>query len=114
MDSKPHFRAVAVEQFVALFINALRRSFRLANRLLSLSYIYSRPLKFAVSFDPNVGLSAMTSAAQRVAIKKLIRDYTKEMTASPEKARAALVKEGIYTRSGELSHRYGGPKKKST
>ncbi len=55
----------------------------------------------------------MTSEAQRAAIKKLIREYTKETTASPEKARAALIKEGIYTRSGKLAPRYGGSRKKT-
>ena len=54
----------------------------------------------------------MTNDAQHAAIKKLIRDYTKEMTASPEKAKAALIEAGIYTRSGKLAARYGGAKKK--
>ena len=58
------------------------------------------------------GRFIMTSEAQRAAIKKLIREYTKETTTSPEKARAALIKEGIYTRSGKLAPRYGGSRKK--
>jgi len=64
-------------------------------------------------FKVSVGRSIMTSEAQRAAIKKLIREYTKETTASPEKARAALIKEGIYTRSGKLAPRYGGSRKKT-
>jgi hypothetical protein len=52
------------------------------------------------------------AASQRMgrhaAILKLIRDYTIEHTRSREIARAALIREGIYTEAGELSPEFGG------
>jgi hypothetical protein len=41
-------------------------------------------------------------------IKQAIADYTVKATRSPEAARAALVREGIYLPSGQLSPEYGG------
>jgi hypothetical protein len=52
---------------------------------------------------------AMTQTERMSAIKQLIRDYTKEHTRSPEAARAALIREGIYTEDGELKPEFGGP-----
>lgn len=52
----------------------------------------------------------MTAREQRYsAIKQLIREYTKEHTKSPEAARAALIREGIYTPDGQLMPEFGGP-----
>ena len=52
----------------------------------------------------------MTISAERYsAIKRLIRDYTKKHTKSPEAARAALIREGIYTHDGQLMPEFGGP-----
>jgi len=48
-----------------------------------------------------------------MAIKRLIREYTQEHTKSPEAARAALIREGIYTADGELMPQFGGPKLKA-
>jgi division protein CdvB (Snf7/Vps24/ESCRT-III family) len=50
---------------------------------------------------------------RRDAIKKLIDDYTLTHTSSPEKARQALIKEGIYTQAGNLRAEFGGSKRKS-
>lgn len=43
------------------------------------------------------------------AIKRLIKEYTKKHTKNPEAARAALIREGIYTADGELMLEFGGP-----
>jgi len=54
----------------------------------------------------------MTQAQRNAAIKQLIKDYTRKNTKTPEAARAALIKEGIYTRDGKLMPEFGGPKPK--
>lgn len=56
----------------------------------------------------------MTQAQRNSAIKQLIRDYTKKHTKTPEAARAALIKEGIYTKEGQLMPQFGGPKPKKS
>jgi hypothetical protein len=55
----------------------------------------------------------MTSEAQRAAIIKMIEQHTKTVTVTKEAARESLIKEGIYTRTGKLSARYGGARKKT-
>lgn len=55
----------------------------------------------------------MTSSEQRAAIKKLILQHTKKITASREAALDSLVRDGIYTKNGRLTVRYGGGKKKT-
>ncbi|MGE0667681.1 MAG: hypothetical protein AB7O49_14080 [Sphingomonadales bacterium] len=42
---------------------------------------------------------------------KLIEKRTAAMMASPKAAREILIKEGIYTKKGELRTEFGGPKK---
>lgn len=49
-----------------------------------------------------------------MAIRRLIQEYTKEHTKSPEAARAALIREGIYTAEGELMPQFGGPQPATT
>lgn len=49
----------------------------------------------------------MTSQ-KRDAIKSLIERQTRLKTASKEVAREFLVREGIYTKDGHLSSRFGG------
>jgi len=49
----------------------------------------------------------MTSQ-KRTAIKDLIERQTRLKTASKEVAREFLVREGIYTKDGRLSARFGG------
>lgn len=39
-------------------------------------------------------------------ITAALREYTRKNTSSPEAARDALIKEGIYTKSGKLSKNY--------
>ncbi len=56
---------------------------------------------------------AMTQEQRNSAIKKLIRDYTAKNTKSPQAARAALIKEGIYTQEGKLMPEFGGPARKT-
>jgi hypothetical protein len=57
----------------------------------------------------------MTGAEKRrEVIKKIIAEYTAEITVDRKTARAALMKTGIYTRSGELTPEYGGPERKKT
>ena len=51
----------------------------------------------------------ITSKERHSAIKRLIREYTKKHTKSPEAARAALIREGIYTSDGQLISQFGGP-----
>ena len=52
--------------------------------------------------------SRMTGDAARAAIKKMIEEHTKEVTADKKTARDSLIKEGIYTRDGKLAEQYGG------
>ncbi len=54
----------------------------------------------------------MTQAQRNSAIKQLIKDYTAKNTTTPELARAALIREGIYTKDGELMPQFGGPSPK--
>lgn len=51
----------------------------------------------------------LMTEAQRSALMQLIEDYTRANTATPEAARAALIREGIYTADGELMPEFGGP-----
>jgi hypothetical protein len=48
----------------------------------------------------------MTEAQRYKAISKAIKAYTKEHTKSPEAARAALIREGIYDENGKIKDRY--------
>jgi hypothetical protein len=48
----------------------------------------------------------MTEAQRYKAISKYIKAYTKEHTKSPEAARAALIREGIYDKNGRIKDRY--------
>ena len=40
--------------------------------------------------------------------KKASKEWLKENASTPEKAREALIRLGIYTRSGKLHKNYGG------
>jgi len=42
-------------------------------------------------------------------VLRAIADYTAANTTSPQVARAALIREGIYTEDGKLRREYGGP-----
>jgi hypothetical protein len=55
----------------------------------------------------------MTSDAQRAAIKKMIEEHTKSVTADRKTARDSLISEGFYTKDGNLTEQYGGGKKKT-
>lgn len=50
----------------------------------------------------------MTDAERNHVISGLIREYTARITKSPETARKALIKEGIYTSKGNLKAEFGG------
>lgn len=39
-------------------------------------------------------------------MKKALDEYTKKITVSPEAARKALVRAGIYTKAGNLTKHY--------
>ena len=54
----------------------------------------------------------MTIAERNKKILAAIAKETKRATASKEIARATLIREGIYTRSGKLRPEYGGEGKK--
>lgn len=54
----------------------------------------------------------MTNEERRAAVIKALKQYTTANTATPEKARAALIREGIYTKAGRLRPEYGGPENK--
>ncbi len=51
----------------------------------------------------------MTDEQRRTAVLRVIADYTTANTTSPQVARAALIREGIYTEDGKLRSEYGGP-----
>lgn len=53
----------------------------------------------------------MTGDQQRAAIKAMIKRHTKKVTVSKRAARASLIKEGFYTKRGDLTEQYGGEKK---
>lgn len=42
-------------------------------------------------------------------ILDLIDEYTKSATTSQKTARETLIREGIYTKTGQLRAEYGGP-----
>jgi hypothetical protein len=48
----------------------------------------------------------MTREARDAAIRRLIDEYTAAAVVSKEKAREALIREGIYTQTGELAPEY--------
>jgi hypothetical protein len=48
----------------------------------------------------------MTEAQRYRDLIKAIEDYTREHSKTPELARAALIKSGIYTRTGRLKKKY--------
>ena len=51
---------------------------------------------------------AMSESERHAAIKQAIEAYTAANTVTREAARAALVREGIYTESGHLRPEFGG------
>lgn len=55
----------------------------------------------------------MTLEQRNAAILKVLAEQTKRKTASRAKARAALIKEGIYTPKGNLRAKFGGGKPKT-
>ena len=48
----------------------------------------------------------MTDAQRFKEISKAIKAYTKEHARTPETARAALIREGIYDKKGRLKDKY--------
>lgn len=50
----------------------------------------------------------MTLEQRNTAILKMLVEQTKAKTSSKAVARASLIKEGIYTRSGNLAPKFGG------
>jgi len=55
----------------------------------------------------------MTETQRRAEIGKLLAKHAKESTVSREVARQTLIREGIYTRKGELRAEFGGPGNKA-
>ena len=55
----------------------------------------------------------MTIEQRNRAILKVLAEQTKAKTSSPEAARRALIKEGIYTAKGNLRAKFGGGKAKT-
>ena len=55
----------------------------------------------------------MTLEQRNAAILKALAEQTKRNTVSSATARAALIKEGIYTKDGLLRAKFGGPRKKA-
>ena len=52
----------------------------------------------------------MTTDAQRSAIQAMIRRHTASATTDRNTARESLIKEGVYTRAGNLTADFGGKK----
>jgi hypothetical protein len=48
----------------------------------------------------------MTESQRYKAISKAIKAYTKEHTRTPEAARAALIREGIYDKNGKIKDQF--------
>lgn len=55
----------------------------------------------------------MTLEQRNKAILEVLAEQTKAKTSSPAAARAALIKEGIYTPKGNLRAKFGGGKAKT-
>ena len=55
----------------------------------------------------------MTDQEKRKKIIALIQAHTRETIETREKARAWLIREGIYTEEGELEEGYGGEPKEA-
>jgi hypothetical protein len=55
----------------------------------------------------------MSEDDTNIRIRAAIASYTAAATASPEAARATLVREGIYLEDGRLAPEYGGPERSS-
>lgn len=55
----------------------------------------------------------MTNDAQRAAIQQMIARHTAAATVSKKTARDSLIKEGVYTRGGQLKPAFGGKKSSS-
>jgi hypothetical protein len=53
----------------------------------------------------------MTQTQRNAAIKRLLKTYTAANTASPDVARQGLIREGIYTKKGELRREFSGKAK---
>lgn len=53
----------------------------------------------------------MTDAKRRDRILRLIREDTARNTKSAATARRSLIATGIYTKKGELTPEFGGPRK---
>lgn len=53
----------------------------------------------------------MTLEQRSEAILRALAERSKRTLASPETARAALIKDGIYTKNGELRVKFGGTRK---
>lgn len=58
----------------------------------------------AKTFDGVMSEFSDKNALER--FKKAAREYTKEATTSPAKARNTLVRVGIITKSGQISKKY--------
>lgn len=57
------------------------------------------------------GGRAMTLEQRNAAILKAMAERSARTLASPETARAALIKDGIYTKDGQLRVKFGGARK---
>ncbi|MEE4451665.1 hypothetical protein [Novosphingobium resinovorum] len=55
----------------------------------------------------------MTLKQRNADIAKILKDQTKANTASRASARASLIAEGIYTKSGKIRAEFGGEPKKA-
>ena len=55
----------------------------------------------------------MTLEQRNAAILKVLAEQTKQKSKSAATARAALIKEGIYTPKGNLRAKFGGGKAKT-
>jgi hypothetical protein len=56
-------------------------------------------------------IGAAMTKQQHKALLKTIKAYTRNNSGTAGKARSTLIKEGIYTKSGKLSKKYGGETK---
>lgn len=46
---------------------------------------------------------------QREELKRILDEQTARLTASPEEARAFMIRTGTYTEDGNLAPEFGGP-----
>jgi len=114
---RPGKRGPYKKRGALILLNRNASNFRPLSRVRNHSLLpQARKIPFSEGSVPHYrnfrGLE-MTDAQRRAAIQTLIKKHTDANTTSQAVARASLIKEGIYTKKGNLRVEFGGETKKS-